>query len=83
MRCCGISQPSQPLPEAGRPWRGPPDSLGLRPGSGGPRPLEAAPAGGQGCGVGTGPVPVLRDGAAAAEKTLSSRGGNSNGASRR
>ena len=35
-------QPSQPLPEAGRPWRGPPDSLGLQPGSGGPRLLDAA-----------------------------------------
>ena len=54
--------------EAGRPWRGPPDSLGLQPGSGGPRPLDAAPAGGQSGGAGTGSVPVPRDGAVAAEK---------------
>ena len=33
---------------AGRPWRGPPDSLGLQPGSGGPRPLDAARTGRQG-----------------------------------
>ena len=43
-------------------------ALACRPGSGGPRPLDGAPAGGQGGGAGTGPVPVPRDGAAAAEE---------------
>ena len=43
-------------------------ALACSPAPGGPRLLDAAPAGGQGGGAGTGPVPVPRDGAAAAEK---------------
>ena len=53
--------------EAGRPWRGPPDSPGLH-GSGGSRHGTLRPAGGQSGGTGTGGVLVPRDGAAAAEK---------------
>ena len=43
-------------------------ALACKPGSGGSRPSDAAPAGGQGGGTGFGGVLVPRDGAAAAEK---------------
>ena len=37
-RGAAAAQPGQPLPEAGRPWRGPPVSPGLQPGPRWPRP---------------------------------------------
>ena len=84
MRCCGTATKSAatgPLDDRGiRPST---DSLGLH-----ARLREwatttgrCAHAGGQSGGAGTGPVPVPRDGAAAAEKNASqASGGNSNGA---
>ena len=71
------------IPEGGRPCGSPPDCLGLQPGAGEPRSLDAAGVGRQGGGVGTGGILVVRDGAAAPEETSSSRGVSSSGVSPR
>jgi hypothetical protein len=51
---------------APRSWPG--AGFGLRPSAGGAWPLDPAPVGGQGGGVGVGARPVPRDGAPAAQK---------------
>ena len=72
--------PAPPVPRAGCPGRRPPDRLDLQPGPRGPWPLESAPDGGPDGGVGSGRVPLPRDGAPAPEKTPSSRSRGSSGA---
>ena len=78
-RCC-IAAIRSTGPEAGRPGGAPPHRPGLQPSARGPGSLDVARPGGQDRGTGFGGVLVPRDGAAAPEKTRSSRGARKSGA---